>query len=527
MSYNCLNFKANTAMIKKSIYENDICFFIEHWLNTQEKYLFEELCNGDFHIVFHSDYDNTDGLKKGRPHGGLCWVINKKCTLTAQVFFNQYVSKICIEYDNNILDVFGVWLPFDNNSKDRLCLYKSNISLLEAQIKLNKSTETILLGDFNADLTRAKRFDKLIVRMCNKLKLIDVTDQKTPEYTYKKGEYSAKIDHIFVKCDSCLDMSGKIINDILDTSDHKPVQVCIELKKQVNKKEHIVPEKNNFHKFDWNNNELVVIYKKNVKKMLEKKEFHALANNLNFKEIIDEKISLLTKCLVKCVRQAEQELNGIYKSKSKGRNRYFRPDPEHLDQINLIKELKGINFYNNETKLKYRVAVKKFRKMQRHKVYLTQIKSALNIEKTMQSDKNKFWKDIKKFQKKNSNSTGAPPIPISEFAKYYSNLFSHDDRSSNEEQVEISNKVRENSKRLGNDESVETVLNEVEVEFTIKNLKFGKSIGVDFVSNEMVKHGICNNLIKVITDIYNLMIKYGHTPNDFNTSLVTPIPKNR
>lgn len=98
MSYNCLNFKANTAMIKKSIYENDICFFIEHWLNTQEKYLFEELCNGDFHIVFHSDYDNTDGLKKGRPHGGLCWVINKKCTLTAQVFFNQYVSKICIEY---------------------------------------------------------------------------------------------------------------------------------------------------------------------------------------------------------------------------------------------------------------------------------------------------------------------------------------------------------------------------------------------------------------------------------------------
>lgn len=56
------------------------------------------------------------------------------------------------------------------------------------------------------------------------------------------------------------------------------------------------------------------------------------------------------------------------------------------------------------------------------------------------------------------------------------------------------------------------------------NLKFGKSIGVDFRSNEMLKHGVCEELIKILADIYNAILNYCYTLLDFNTSLGTPIP---
>jgi hypothetical protein len=221
-------------MIKKCIYDNDICFFIEHWLNTQEKYLFEDICKGDYHIVYHSDYDNQDGRQRGRPHGGLCWVISKRCVLTSQVVFNKNVSKVSIEYNNNELDLYGVWLPFDDKSKERLCLFRSNISLIEAQLKLNKSGEAIVMGDFNSDLNRGNRFDKLLNIFTKKLKLCDITDSPDLDHTYKKGDYSAKIDHIFVKCYSSMETKGKVIFDSLDTSDHRMVQGIIQFKSQKN-----------------------------------------------------------------------------------------------------------------------------------------------------------------------------------------------------------------------------------------------------------------------------------------------------
>ena len=137
VSYNFLNFKSNRAVISDIIYKNDVCFFIEHWLNTQEKYLFEEVCKGEYNIVFHSDYDITNGKTKGRPHGGLCWVIHKKINLISQTTFSESLIKIIIEKNKKNFNLFGAWLPFDDNTKDRMCVFKTNISLLESQIKIH------------------------------------------------------------------------------------------------------------------------------------------------------------------------------------------------------------------------------------------------------------------------------------------------------------------------------------------------------------------------------------------------------
>jgi len=66
----------------------------------------------------------------------------------------------------------------------------------------------------------------------------------------------------------------------------------------------------------------------------------------------------LTKWLIKCARRAEKELNVVHAPKITGKRRYFRPDPEQLEQIDLISKLK-VSIKNNNnldlfTKLKYK-----------------------------------------------------------------------------------------------------------------------------------------------------------------------------
>ena len=44
-------------------------------------------------MIFHADYDNCETLR-GRPHGGLCWVINKKISVKNFNIFNKNVTNI-------------------------------------------------------------------------------------------------------------------------------------------------------------------------------------------------------------------------------------------------------------------------------------------------------------------------------------------------------------------------------------------------------------------------------------------------
>ena len=162
-TYNCLNFKANKIYIQSIIKKYDVCFFIEHWLNTKEQYLFNEICL-DHHVIFHADYDNSETLR-GRPHGGLCWVINKKISVKNFNIFNKNVTNITIEFEKNIFMLFGIWLPFNDNTNGSLALFQSSLSLISSQ--LNPTQPYIVLGDFNADTSQDRRFDNLLKDFIN------------------------------------------------------------------------------------------------------------------------------------------------------------------------------------------------------------------------------------------------------------------------------------------------------------------------------------------------------------------------
>ena len=80
------------------------------------------------------------------------------------ILSGQISKVVIILYSLEVLVICGVWLGFDD-SKNRQNSYQSflnNLSIFEGEITMNLATETafVIVGDFNADLHKYRRFDK-------------------------------------------------------------------------------------------------------------------------------------------------------------------------------------------------------------------------------------------------------------------------------------------------------------------------------------------------------------------------------
>ena len=200
VSYNCCNFKANNLMIDYLINNNDICFFIEHWLGADDAHYFNEICT-NHSIIFKSDYENTF-TRRGRPFGGTCWTIHNKIKIIESNELSASISKVVIEEPSlGKLVLFGIWQPFDDGSYDKLALLYSTLSILEHEIEDLGDDNYLILGDFNADFfNRSKRFDKLFLSLLERKNITDAASlfNCTDINTYSKGSYGAVFDHILV-----------------------------------------------------------------------------------------------------------------------------------------------------------------------------------------------------------------------------------------------------------------------------------------------------------------------------------------
>ena len=104
------------------------------------------------------------------------------------------------------------------------------------------------------------------------------------------------------------------------------------------------------------------------------------------------------------------------------------------------------------------------------------------------------------------------------------NLFSHDGYKSTDEHNDIENKVNNEMEKIKKNQYEDT-FTQADIELVIRKLKNGKAVGVDSVPNEMFKYADNLRLSCIIATIFNNVIKYGLTINNFNVSLITPIPK--
>ena len=510
VAYNCYGFKSNRIFIKKLISQYVVCFFSEHWLAEEEEILFKELSN-EHEFFFKSSYSISKKKKrKGRPFGGTCWCIRKNIKLENIYFYDVEISTVVLNLFDSKLIVHGVWLPFDNGTDERLSNFKSNLSLLKAQIKNYLTLPQIIFGDFNASFNRSNetRFDRLLKNFLidNKLKNVIEDSQYQSQYTYKKGNYTACIDHIITnEVGLKIINNSEIINCSEDLSDHKPVAGSVFITNKISVPTNSENLSKKFHKFDWKNNDFISLFKLEVSNI--NLDFFSFDPNDDLAKLVDDNINYLTKWLIKCARKAETEL---LKSQTK---KNFN---ENKNKLNFV--------LRKSKKLNYQRFIKEERRKIRRDYQMKSSNNCLKIDQLLDKNRDEFWRAIKKFKKKQDVKTNESFNDVNQFAEFYSRLFSHEDRESNEEQKEIERDVKlkfqESLKQ-----SVENKFSVTDIKEAVNKLKLGKSVGVDYISNEMLRFGMDDNISCILAVVFNNMVKHGYTPENFNISLVTPIPK--
>ncbi len=146
------------------------------------------------------------------------------------------------------------------------------------------------------------------------------------------------------------------------------------------------------------------------------------------------------------------------------------------------------------------------RRIQRKKLFEKERKDSLKLENHLNKNKNEFWQTIKNHRNKsNQANTMSNDLNINNFADYYSNVFSHHDRPSNEDQKKIEEEVSTLYESLKNEKPDELAFTLEDVELIINKLKNNKASGFDNITNEMIKYATCSELIRLFHHIFNYM----------------------
>jgi len=140
-------------------------------------------------------------------------------------FYLDWLAQVCkIQLNDKIIVVINVHLEAYN--------YKTRKTQTEEIIKLYNSYKdkypTILLGDFNSDI----KYHKATINKIIGLKNIGNAAFTASNYlnTYSSKNPTNRIDYIFFNKNFIEYISGKILSEFGDASDHLPVQMTFKLR---------------------------------------------------------------------------------------------------------------------------------------------------------------------------------------------------------------------------------------------------------------------------------------------------------
>ncbi|RNA15887.1 hypothetical protein BpHYR1_029744, partial [Brachionus plicatilis] len=137
----------------------------------------------------------------GDQFGGKCWLVSKNINVIEYDFFNSNYALLRVSIGSKNLNFVGVWVPFDNGSKESL------ESILDDY--KNES-------DWNCVLNRDKKFDKLLKQFLTKNEILDCHSL-------------SRIDHIFIcSRDKELIKEYNVMDEPQNFSDHNAISCVID-----------------------------------------------------------------------------------------------------------------------------------------------------------------------------------------------------------------------------------------------------------------------------------------------------------
>ena len=148
-------------MYLKTLISNlDILFLCEHWLVDKDKKDIEEISSThNLYFLPALAYDSN----RGRPFGGLLWLVKKNISVSNVQFFNQHISILKITLFDREIHLYGLYTFYNRNSFENTQNQINLLNICEEAIKTSRELNhpVIILGDFNSDPYRNNHFDKV------------------------------------------------------------------------------------------------------------------------------------------------------------------------------------------------------------------------------------------------------------------------------------------------------------------------------------------------------------------------------
>ena len=530
---NCKNIKANYLYINKLMSTNQIIFIKEHWLNIHEiknmgNYI--DLQNYLFNTHMDSSFDT---IEKGRPFGGIGWIIHKDIKIESVEFINNKFSILKIAEGPTLI---GVYMQYNDGSTEAFQSHMQDVIQLDSIISIYDNRPTMVMGDVNADLSRNKKFDKILQKLVKDKKLTvleleKLRESEQPIITYRGDNGSNSwIDHILCN-DRILDQihDCKIEEHSMNTSDHSAVTCSLVIDTSENNNSKVDQHQHEKMKakqnmINWDDEMSRYYYTKNVNEKVKQVCLLSLSNsNTKIHKIsaIERNIDIIKQILTEAYTKTANEMNQKI-TKVKRRSWWSEEFDNIKKEISYhYQEWKRSRRTDSEAERQMRMWKRIFRKRQREEKFKERTKVSNKLDTLIKLKRRQFWAQIKK----NRVGKVSVNIPMEVLKQEYEKLFGEDLVKGNEKKEnEIEMEVQQEIERL-EDRILEYKINRETMSKIIKQIPNNKGIGQDNISNEMLKYGMSGKLNEMWCKTLEDMIKNGIVPRKFKVGKIVPILK--
>ena len=533
VSYNCRSIKNSRLDVSKLCELYDIVILQEHWLPKQELSYLNEI-DENFISISSSPVDLSSKLLKGRPYGGLSFLIKKQIYPLIKIVETNSDSFKCIQIKTTIdyISIFNCYLPHYDGGKN-LEAYINLLGEINSFIVEINCSNSILMGDFNCHLN-TPLFNEL-VDYCNDNNLIlsdvKILGENSSTYTYVSDMSSMTrwLDHIICSQNVYkMIKSIRILHEFI-LSDHRPIDIVLSIEMHSNLNYYNIDSEKNSHNLDWStiNEDKCRSYKQETLK-----QFNGIyiPDSIKYLEcndrlVIENNIDYYYNEIMNKLRISGNSVsrndarNNIKYGQLPGWNDFVKEHHSAARQSYLIwcthdKPRQGpIHRAMCLTRSRFKLA---FRECKRNQDQIINDKIA---EKFLEKDSKSFWKEINKLNKHKLNLPDSIESVTgnTNIANFWKNEFKS-----------ILTSVKNDSgferEKNVNDESILVSRNEIAK--AINDLKRGKSTGPDSLSAEhyIFAHEIVNVHLAFL---FSAIFRYTYLPTKFMDVFIVPLIKNR
>jgi hypothetical protein len=460
---------------------------------------------------------------KGRPFGGRSFIVNKRILIIRHEFINRYLATLSCNDDGNKISIVACYLPFDNGTQLNLSEFNSCLQVAYELLKFFKNINqtAVIIGDFNADLLRNKRFDVIFDNFIKNNNLLLLSFSRDHNlFSYMNGDYRAKLDHCLTSSDSntFTITESEYLDDDINLSDHKPV--LIKLKWNHN---NVNEQTNNYI----NCNNIITLPpnfdNEEIKDKFNKLIFDDFENYINMSIIdINNKqliIDTMYCQLTTSIKSAYLNCSRVVSSAHVKKNKIWFTK----DLFKIKNQMLSIRFKSTKSiadLLELKSLKKSFKDLMKKNIFLYEKNQYFKIGNLIKAKSGvNFFKNVNAFLNKDKKIE----LQMDQIVAHYDNIFNE----SLNIDLETLSEVNAGISDIIFDNFTPIEVNTTELNYALKNTNSSKVVGDDGLSSYMILNINQSFVISKILFFFQFIFKHGVIPVNFNNIHIVPIVKDK